>query len=288
MKWLIYALFCAIFMSLSEIFEKRGLFIQRSLEFVFARSAFGFLLLIVLIPFIDWNISIISIILVFVVSILFVIADFYRARAYKHMDISAAAPFYNLLPAFVAGLSFLFLGEIITFTQVLGICTLVVGAYVLEVDHNVHSLLNPIKKIIKSKYIHIIFLVLFFIGISSLFEKHIIDFHLKPLQFLFLFFLFMSLNFFILNFIFSGWKGIKKSFKKAKTDAFFSGLFWVLEIYAFFQALTFQMVSLVMPIKRLHTIFTTIGGGTIFKDKGLYLKAVACIIMFVGVLLIVL
>ena len=47
------------------------------------------------------------------------------------------------------------------------------------------------------------------------------------------------------------------------------------------------MISLVMPIKRMYVIFTTMGGGTIFKDKGLYLKATACAIMFVGILLIV-
>lgn len=287
MLWFVYALFCAIFMSLAEIFQKKALFKEQSLEFGLERSFFGFLLLIFVIPFINLNIPLTTLLIVFFVTLIFVVADIYRSKSYKHMQISSAAPFYNLLPAFVAVFSFFLLGEVITLKQIIGIGVIIMGAYILEVDHNIYTILSPIKKTIKSKYIHFIFLVLFLLGIGSLFEKYIIDFYLEPLQFLFIFFLFLTLNYFLVVFFKNGTKGIKNSFKKAKKDSFFSALFWNLEILFYFMALQLQMLSLVMPIKRLHTIFTTIGGGAIFKDRGLYLKAVACIIMFVGVLLIV-
>lgn len=287
MLWFVYAIFCAIFMSLAEIFQKRGLIKEHSLDFVAARSFFGFIALIVIIPFIDWKLSFRAIVLAYFVSIIFVVADFYRARAYRHMDISSAAPLYNLIPAVVAFLSFFFLGETVTFKQMIGILILVAGAYVLEVDHNTHSLIDPIKKILKSKYIHIILFVLFLLGVGALFEKYVIDNFLSPFQFLVLFFLFLTLNYFIIDLFKGGFKTIFHNFKEAKIDAFFSGFFWVLEILFYFLSLQLQMVSLVMPIKRLHSVFTTIGGGTIFKDKGLYLKAGASMIMFLGVLLIV-
>ena len=76
-------------------------------------------------------------------------------------EISTAAPFYNLLPALVAGLSFFFLGEILQIKQILGIGIIIFGAYILEVDHKVHNLLDPFKKIFKSKYILLLFIVLF-------------------------------------------------------------------------------------------------------------------------------
>lgn len=287
MLWLIYALFCAIFVSLTEIFQKRALFKESSIDFGLTRSTFALLILLVLLPFINWEVSLTSLLFVFFVSLLFVIADFYRSRSYKHMDISSAAPFYNLLPAIVAVLSFSFLGEVLKLNQIIGIGTLILGAYVLEVDHNLHSLTTPIKKIIKSKYIHLIFIVLLLLGVCSLLEKYIIDLYLEPKQFLFLFFLFLAFNYFFVSIFQYGIKGIKTAFKQSRIDSFFSAIFWIAEIFFYFMALQLQMLSLVMPIKRLHTIFTTIGGGTIFKDKGLYLKAVACIIMFIGVLLIV-
>lgn len=287
MIWLVYALFSAIFMSFSEIFQKKALFKERSIEFGLERSVFAFFMVLILTPFIDWNISPITLLIVFFVSLIFAIGDLYRSKGYKHLPISSAAPFYNFLPAFVAILSFFLLGETLNLKQILGIVVLMTGAYVLEVDHNLHSILSPIKKMVRSKFIHIIFIALLLFAIGSIFEKQIIDFYLEPLQFLFLFLLFFSLNYFLISFFKNGVKGIIKSFKQAKIDSFFSALFWNLEIFFYFMALKLQMVSLVMPIKRLHTIFTTIGGGTIFKDKGLYLKATACIIMFIGVLLIV-
>jgi len=288
MIWFVYALLSAIFLSLTEIFQKRALFKERSIEFGLERSVFALLMVLIFIPFIDWNVSFVTLLIVFFVSLIFAIADLYRSKGYKHMAISSAAPFYNLLPAFVALLSMFFLGETLSLKQISGIVVLMIGAYVLEVDHNIHSLFSPIKKIIKSKYIHLIFIALLLFGIGSIFEKQIIDFYLKPLQFLFIFLVFFSLNYFLISFFKHGVKGIVKSFKQAKIDSLFSALFWNLEMFFYLTALKLQMVSLVVPIKRMHVIFTTMGGGTIFKDKGLYLKAVACTIMFVGVLLMVL
>lgn len=287
MLWLIYTLFCAIFMSLAEIFQKKALFKESSLEFGLERSFFGFILLLLIFPFIDFNVSWLGLLLIFLSTAIFTLADFFRSRSYKHMEISSAAPFFNLSPAFVAILSFFFLGEILTTKQIIGIIVVVVGAYVLEVDHDLHNLVSPFKKIMRSKNVLILFLALGLLAIVAIIEKYLIDFYVDPLQFLFLFFFFLTINYAIITFFTKGIRGIKNSFKKAKADSFFSALFWNFEILFYFLALQLQMISIVMPIKRLHTLFTTIGGGTIFKDKGLYLKAIACIIMFVGVLLIV-
>ena len=287
MLWLIYALFSAIFMSLTEIFQKKALFKEHSLEFGLERSFFALLLLFAIIPFIEWNIPPLTFLIIFFFSLIFVVADLYRSKSYKHMEISVASPFYNLSPAIVAFFSFFFLGEILTQKQIIGIIIVVIGAYILEVDHNIHTLFSPVKKLLKSKCTYIILFALIVLGISALFEKHIIDFYLEPTQFLFLFLLFLTLNYFVITLIKGGIKEVKNSFKKAKKDSFFSAMFWNLEILFYFMALQLQMVSIVMPIKRLHTLFTTIGGGTIFKDKGLYMKAVACIIMLFGIFLIV-
>ena len=122
---------------------------------------------------------------------------------------------------------------------------------------------------------------------GAIIDKTIIDIYLNPLQFLFLVMLFLTIHFFSFSLFTYGFKGIKKCFREGKKDAFFSALFWNVEIFFYLSALSLQFVSLVIPIKRLSTIFTTIGGGTIFKDKGLYLKAAACIIMFIGAFFVV-
>jgi len=282
MMWLLYALLSAIFLSMSEIFQKRGLFKEHALEFSLAKYVFSISLFLILIPLIDFNIPLIAWILLIISSILGAVGNLYRAKAYKHMSISSVAPFFNLSPVIVAILAFFILGEQITSRQIIGIIVLIIGAYILEVDHNIHSLIQPLKNIIKSKYIHYIFFVLILFGFGSMIDKKLIDNYLNPLQIVFLASLFMALTYLFTTLFKNGVAGIKNSFKEGKKDAFFSALFWNIEIFFCFKALALQFISLVIPIKRLSTIFTTIGGGTIFKDKGLYVKALACIIMFIG------
>jgi len=287
MIWVLYALLSAIFLSISEIFQKKGLFKEHAMEFNVAKFSFSFLLLLVLIPFVDFNIPIV-VWLIFLFSVtLGAIGNLYRSKAYKHMEISSVAPFFNLSPAFVAVIAFFILGEQITGKQISGIIVLIIGAYVLEVDHNIHNLLGPIKKIIRSKYLHYIFLVLLLFGFCAIIDKKLITDYLDPFQMLFLASLFLVLNYFSMSFFSYGFKGIKDSFKKGKKEAFLSAFFWNIEIFFCYMALSLQLVSLVIPIKRLSTLFTTIGGGTIFKDKGLHLKVIACIIMFAGAYLVV-
>jgi len=287
MLWILYALLSAIFLSMSEIFQKRGLFKEHALEFTTAKEAFSMLFVLVLIPFIDFNFPKITWLLVFGLSVTGSIGILLRAKAYRHMQISSVAPFFNLSPALVALFAFIFLNENLSLTQFAGITVLMVGAYVLEVDHNVHSLLDPFKKFFHSKYITYIFIVMILFSFTAIIDKTLIDFFLTPLQFIFLVHVFLTINFLTITLFMYGRSGLVNSFKTGKKDAFFSSLFFNLDIFFYYMALSVQLVSMVVPIKRLSTIFTTIGGGTIFKDKGLYLKAVACIIMFIGAYLII-
>lgn len=283
MIWFLYALLSAIFLSLSEIFQKRGLFKEHALEFNVAKYTFSLILLLFLVPFIDFRLSLFAWAIIIISTVLGTVGNLYRSKAYRHMQISSVAPLFNLSPLFVAILAFFILGESLQGSQLIGIFILIVGAYVLEVDHNVHHLAEPIRKLLRSKYNFYIFFVLILFGFSSILTKMVIeDYNVTPLQLLFLCTFFMTVQYYIHSLFVYGIKGIKESFRAAKIDAFFSGLFWVIEIYFMFMSLSLQMVSLVIPVKRLNTLFTTLGGGTIFKDKGLYLKGIGCIILFIG------
>jgi len=48
------------------------------------------------------------------------------------------------------------------------------------------------------------------------------------------------------------------------------------------------MISLLVPIKRLSTLFTTLIGGELFHDHGLKTRLIGCIITIIGVLMVVL
>jgi uncharacterized membrane protein len=47
------------------------------------------------------------------------------------------------------------------------------------------------------------------------------------------------------------------------------------------------MISLVIPIKRLSALFSTVIGGELFHEKYLLRKSIACVVMIIGAVLIV-
>jgi len=66
-----------------------------------------------------------------------------------------------------------------------------------------------------------------------------------------------------------------------------AAFFTVLADITYFYALSLTLVSLVLPIKRISTLFDTIIGGELFKEKHLLHKGLACLIMLLGIYLIV-
>jgi len=288
MQWLLYAIFAAIFLSLADIFRKRGLYKEHAQEFVTVRYFFSALIALLFIPFIDISMPIDGWYLLSIATLLAVTAIIFRAKAYRHLEISTVVPFFNLSPAFIAITAYFLLGESISTKQIIGIGILVVGTYILEVDHNIHTLLCPFKKILGSRHIHYIFVVLLLFAFETIIIKKLLDKYLDPLSLLFLMYIMYSSVIFLITWSMFGTEGVKHSFRTGKRDAFFSAIFGIGNGIFTMKAYTLQMVSLVVPIKRFSTIFTTIGGGTIFKDKGLHLKAVGCMIMFIGAYLVAL
>ena len=288
MLWIIYALLSAIFLSLSEIFQKKGLFKEHALEFNILKFGFATIILIIVLFFVEfkqiplylWGLAVLA-------NTFGAIGNLYRSKAYKHMEISSAAPFFNLSPAIVAIFAFFFLGEVLNLSQIMGIIILVIGTYLLEIDFDKHSVLDPIKKMIKSKYIHFIFITLIVFAFAANLDRKVLTSNVSPIQYLFIAVIVILIDYLIYALIKYGIEGIKTSFRKPKKEAFISAIFWITEMIFAFKAFSLYLIGPVVAVKRLNTLFTTIFGGRLFKEKGLYWKGVVCLIMFFGIYLII-
>ncbi|MCK5630472.1 MAG: EamA family transporter [Nanoarchaeota archaeon] len=288
MEWYVYVLISAFFIALSNIAGKKALFKVHAMEYRTTLKVLEIPLLLLLIPFLNFNIDPGDYIFIFLIAFIAVVAGIFWAKAIKHSEISTVSPLQNLSPIFLVILSFIILKETVTLQQGIGIAILIIGTYVLEVDHKISNLKEPILKIIKTRTIHFVLISLFLYSLSAVGDKYMIT-SVDKVTYLFWVWMFMTIISLAISSIFyKGLKDVVYCIKKSGWIIFLAGLFSFISALAYFKALTMVMVSLLIPLKRLSTLFATLIGGELFHDHGLKLKAVACVILIVGALLVVL
>jgi len=290
MSWVFFAIMAAILTATSTIVEKKTLFKQHATVFSATLSLLIFILSIPLLVVADFsNVDFVSVLIMFFISALASIAFLLAAKSLRHLDISVSAPLMTAGPAFTLLFAYIFLGESIKFYQLGGIFLLIVGAYALETKKD-HSLLDPLKEFISSRYIHFIIFALILYGLTSVGDRFIVHIRGIPvITYFVIIHFFLAVNFLIMMFVFyDGFQGMRLSLKE-------SG-WWILLVagltfgYRFFQmeAVSMAYVALVSAIKRSSALFSTFIGGELFKEQNLFRKSVACLIIIAGVLIIVL
>ncbi len=86
----------------------------------------------------------------------------------------------------------------------------------------------------------------------------------------------------------NGISKIKDTIKRAKFPISITAVSGLLTTAFYYFAIKSAYISLVMPILLVSTLLTTIVGGEFFREKNIFYKSTACVIMVIGVLLIIL
>lgn len=269
------------------ILEKKVLFKEHSMEFNAVSKFFQGLLVLFLIPFLDLDISGWMIFLIYGISLLAVLAIILETKAIRHSELSSVIPLSNISPALLLVFAYFLLGEKANFTQIFGIGILLVGAYVLQADHNWHDLKKPLTHF-KSKYASYFLLSVFFSVFMGVGNKFVINNSVNILSLTFLYYIFTCLNFNAILFIkYDGLKNIKHGIKTEGFRIFLLGILFILARLSFLQAFTTAYIALVVAIKRLETLFSTVIGGELFHEKFVWQRSLACAIMLVGAYFII-
>ncbi len=284
-----FALGAALFHSVSTILGKRELIKEHSTEFLTIHVFFIGLLSLLIIPFVNFGISLYTLIFLILIAIIFLEASIFSTKALKHMEISVVVPLTNLSPLFLLLLAYIFLGEKLAGIQFVGILFLIFGAYMIESDHKAKNVILPFKKILKSKYFHYVVISMILFSIISIAEKYLLDEGLiDPISMLFYLAIFGSVTvLFFQLFFFRNYKGVKRAFKISRGPIFISAVAFLLTAAFHYMAISLMLVSIVIPIKRLSTLISTIIGGEFFHEKYILYKSIACVIMLLGVFMIV-
>ena len=277
-------------MSIAKITGKKTMVHEHATEFMASRSVFIILFTLFLIPFVRFDYSWTVYVLIYFTSILVVAGGIYINKSLRHGEISVIGPLQNLSPVFLLVIAYFILGETPSLRQLFGIFLLMLGAYSLEVGITKKGFLEPIRVFFKSKIIHYLIFALVVFSFTATLDKFIVLNYADFLSYYFLLSLFKSVNYIALDVYRFGWKDIQRDVKKDFKILFGGGLALFLSHLSYFVAVSFPnaMISLIIPIKRMSTLFTTILGGKLFKERNLLIKVLSCIIMIWGAVFILL
>lgn len=294
--WAIYAIFSALAFAIKDVITKKVLNKNvKPIQIIYEQ--YLLLLLFVIIFFFgkidflsitnNWDIYLLKAITIFISTTLY----FYLLNLY---DISLISPLMNLSPVFLIILSSVFLFEKITLLQMLGIFIIIVSTYLLELHTTKKDKKLPHKfyfdflKTLNWKIISVASSMLFIISITAISDKIIFQRGLNVYTNMFFtaIFIFIFLTiYYIYNNHFEN--TIMNIVKEPETliISFFSVLSTFLILLAI--SIPTALVSLIVPLKRISTLFSSILGGLLFHEQHLFKKGIITILMLFGVVLIV-
>jgi len=301
------AFLATLFKSLVSVSEKHVLKNENSSIYA---SELSLVLAIVSIPlfFFVSNFSIDGKTLTFIylVSILSFVTSITSAYVMKKLDISESSALFALSPILVATLASIFLKELFSLVQILGIIISCIGVYILE-RHNFnkdtlnvqpahaipHSYIHPetVSAIHTFGTYKVLVISLIFFSFAVIGDKYII-FHMgtDPLLYLLIIQFFVLLNFAVFD-LFS-YRTTRRPF--FSPQLLLKKSFWANIIFIIGHRVTHVFALQVVPIgilntiKQLASVITTIVGGTFFSEKHLWRRTIACFFIVVGIVLVIL
>jgi len=286
MMWFVLAIFAAIFETVAILVEKKTLIKEHALEFCCLISLFAFIISFSFVSKVDFDLNFNLYLLIFIASLFVTFGYWLVAKGIRHMDVSIASPLLIFSPALVAVLAFIFLGERLKGIQTAGIILLVFGGYFLNSDGSMRFW-KTFKKIYESKAVKHILIGIFIWSFARLFDKYLLKF-LSQYTYLFIIHFFIMVNFLVILFVFyDGFKGIKHGVKGSLHWLLIMAGFIVLARLSYLTALKMAYLSLVFVIFKSSNFLVTIIGGSIFHEKAILQRAIAAVIMILGVYLVI-
>ncbi len=285
-NWLLLAIISSVFASFAMVFKKRGLNRAHTAQFM---STFKLMETLTMVPFLflfdfsfSWQVWVLFVVTAFIGIVALLIGH----KGIKHLDFGVSVPLFNLTPVFVLGFAFVFLGERLSNIQLGGIGLLMLGTYVLGGGHERKDVFAPLRELFQSKYVLLILLSVVMSSFTSILEKRLISFA-NVFTYLFLLYALGFLFSFAYSILrFNGVRDVVYVFHHDGKFIIGNAVCSLVANLSYAQALSLAMVSLVNPIKRFSSVIDVVLSRELFHEKHFKYRFAACVIMFVGVVLV--
>ncbi len=285
--WVFLALISAFTLATSDTLTKKALAQTNEYLVAWFRLLFSIPLLLLLWVFIPVPKLDVSFYRAFVLALpLEIIAMVFYIKALKVSPLSLTLPFLSLTPAFLILISYLIIGEKVSFRGGIGIIFLTAGSYTLNLHEMQRGILEPFRAITKEKGSVLMIAVALIYSITSSLGKMAIA-HSSPLFFGITYFIAVTLIFAPIAL----WMGRPelKSFVSEKQfkGLLLPGLFYSVMIASHMIAISLTKVAYMISVKRTSLIIGVIYGYFFFKEKNIQERLLGAVLMFIGFIMIV-
>lgn len=207
------------------------------------------------------------------------IAFFMHIRAIQISPLSLTLPYLSFSPVFMFGTGFLFLGELPNVWGVFGVCIIVLGSYVLNINPSVYTPLAPFRSFFQEKGSMLMLAVAILYSFAAVIGKKAI-LHSSVMFFTLVFFL--SLNISTLTFIEITGKGKLSTIMQRPKEGSVAGLLLFLHLVFHGWAISMTKAVYMISVKRMSVLFGVIYGGIFFSEKHLFYRVTGAGLMLAG------
>ncbi len=293
------ALLASFFKSIASIAEKQVL-LDEDVEIY--SSQLSFVLAFISLPLLffakNLDISNAALILTYATSLCSIVAALTSVWIIKKLDLSESAILFAASPIIIAVAAGLLLHERLTPLAIAGIAVSCIGIFILEY-HNPksekHSLAFPISHKIPGPERKVVLYALLALSLAcfslgAIADRYVIhSLGVDPVLYLIIIQFFILFNFALLDLFLNK----KMNRKVINPKLFLRKSFWTNVIFilghriAHMFAVQTMQIGTLNAIKQTSTVFTTLLGGRIFKEKHMLRRGVACIAVICGVVLVI-
>ena len=285
--WVVFALISAFTLATSDALTKKAL--KDSNEYLAAWFRFFFSLPLLLIlwvfvpaPKLDaefYRAFAIALPLEIVTIILYI-------KALRVSPLSLTLPFLALTPVFLIFISYLLVGEKVSFRGGAGIFLIAAGSYTLNISEIKKGILEPLRSIPREKgSVFMIVVALIYCFTASL-GKIAIE-HSSPLFFVITYYIALTICFAPIAF----WMGRKelgvffrdKQFRKLVQP----GVFFAVMAATHMLAMNLTKVAYMISVKRLSLIIGIIYGYVLFREENIKERFFGAVLMLIGFVMVV-
>ena len=285
--WVLLSIISAFTLATSDALTKKALtdsneFLVAWFRLLFSLPLLLFLYIFVPIPKLD-----IEFYKAFVLALpLEIIAMVLYIKALRISPLSLTLPFLALTPVFLILISYLIIGEKVSFLGSMGIIFLAAGSYTLNIHEMQRGIFEPFKAIVKEKgSVLMVGVALIYSVTSSLGKMAIV--HSSPLFFGVTYFIAVTVIFAPIA-LWMGKTELKSFIAGGQVKGlFFPGIFYSVMIASHMIAISLTKVAYMISLKRTSLLIGVMYGYFFFKEKNIGERLSGVVLMLIGFVMIV-
>lgn len=283
-SWVWLSLVAAFTLATSDALTKRALAFHDEYVVAWLRLVFSLPLLLIIFLFIPVPKLDKEFYTAFALSLPLEIASIILyIKALRLSPLSLTLPFLALTPVFLIIVSFIMLGERVSFAGVMGILFISAGSYTLNISKIKEGIFAPLRAITKEKGSVLMIAVALIYSFTSSLGKMAIK-HSSPL--------FFGITYYAaLAILFTPIVLYKRKSGKIEGRTILAvtlpGIFYSLMVISHMIAISLAHVAYVITIKRMSLIIGVLYGYFFFKEKNIRERLFGAMLMFIGFVMIV-